>query len=72
MYLFGLGDFPSLALMTASLAGCVSFVLFLIHDLDNPFTGDWRVTPEPLVLVLERLELAARMAAEPGAGEGAR
>jgi hypothetical protein len=56
MYLFGLGDFASLALMTASLAGCVSFVLFLIHDLDNPFTGDWRVTPEPIRLVLELLD----------------
>jgi hypothetical protein len=24
--------------------GAVSFMLFLIRDLDNPFQGDWRVT----------------------------
>jgi hypothetical protein len=62
MYLFGLDNFCCLALMTASLAGCVSFVLFLIYDLDNPFTGDWRVTPEPIRLALDQLEreLAAR------------
>ncbi len=62
MYLFGLDNFCSLAVMTASMAGGVSFVLFLIHDLDNPFTGDWQVTPEPIRLVLEQLEreIAAR------------
>jgi hypothetical protein len=58
MYLFGLEQFWALALMTANLAGAVSFVLFLIHDLDNAFSGDWQVTPEPLRQVLEQIEAA--------------
>jgi len=56
MYLFWLKHFWGLALMTASLAGCVSFVLFVIYDLDNPFNGDWQVRPEPLRLILEQLK----------------
>jgi hypothetical protein len=56
MYFFWLKNFWSLALMTASLAGCVSFVLFVIYDLDNPFNGDWQVKPEPLRLILEQLK----------------
>jgi hypothetical protein len=49
MYLFGVERFWPLAAMTASLAGAVSFMLFLIRDLDNPFTGDWQVRPDPLL-----------------------
>jgi len=56
MYFFWLKHFWALALMTASLAGCVSFVLFVIYDLDNPFNGDWQVKPEPLRLILEQLK----------------
>ena len=56
MYLFGLEHFWALALMTAAMAGGVSFVLFLIGDLDNPFSGDWQVRPEPIRLVLEQVE----------------
>ncbi|MBI3461883.1 MAG: DUF4239 domain-containing protein [Planctomycetes bacterium] len=56
MYLFGLESFWSLALMTGSMAGAVSFVLFLIRDLDTPFSGDWQVTPEPILLVLGQVE----------------
>lgn len=56
MYLFGLEHFWPLAVMTASLAGCVSFVLFVIYDLDNPFNGDWQVRPDPIRLVLDQLE----------------
>jgi Protein of unknown function (DUF4239) len=62
MYLFGLKNFWSLAIMTASLAGCVSFILYVIYDLDNPFDGDWQVEPEPLQEILDQLEeeIAAR------------
>jgi Protein of unknown function (DUF4239) len=56
MYLFGLDSFLVHALMTASMAGEVSFVLFLIGDLDNPFDGDWQVTPEPICQLLRHLE----------------
>ena len=51
--------------MTASLAGAVSFMLFLIRDLDNPFRGEWRVSPGPL---LAAVGLAGR--APPPAGPG--
>ncbi len=56
MYFFGLESFASLALMTASLAGAIAFVLFLIYDLDHSFSGDWLVTPEPMRRVLEQFE----------------
>ena len=46
MYLFGAERFWPIAAMTASLAGAVSFMLFLIRDLDNPFQGDWQVSPD--------------------------
>ena len=58
MYLFGLDEFWCLALMTASLAGAISFVLFLIYDLDNSFSGDWQVRPDPLQQALARIETA--------------
>ena len=56
MYFFGLESFVSLALMTASLAGAIAFVLFLIYDLDHSFSGDWLVTPEPIRRVLEQFD----------------
>ena len=46
MYLFGAERFWPIAAMTASLAGAVSFMLFLVRDLDNPFQGDWQVSPD--------------------------
>jgi len=73
MYLFGVERLGPLAAMTASLAGAVSFMLFLIRDLDNPFRGEWRVSPAPL---LAAVGLAARVPPRaapvppaPGAGE---
>lgn len=56
MSLFSLEAFWCLALMTASLAGAISFVLFLIYDLDHAFSGTWQVRPEPLKLLLEHLK----------------
>ncbi len=49
MALFGLDTFASHALMTASLAGLIGFILFVVYDLDNPFWGAWRVGPSPLL-----------------------
>lgn len=49
MGFFGVASFALHALMTAALAGLVAFVLFVICDLDNPFWGDWKITPEPLL-----------------------
>jgi hypothetical protein len=65
MYLFGVERLGPLAAMTACLAGAVSFMLFLIWELDNPFRGDWRVSPAPL---LAAVGLAGR--APPAAGPG--
>jgi Protein of unknown function (DUF4239) len=43
MYLFAVQDFLIHALMTAAMAGAVSHVLYIIHDLDHAFAGDWQV-----------------------------
>jgi RNAse (barnase) inhibitor barstar len=32
------------ALMTAAMAGALSHILYLIHDLDNCFDGDWQIS----------------------------
>lgn len=66
MYLFGLEEFWPLAAMTAGLAGAVSFVLFLIYDLDHAFAGDWRVRTDPLRDLLARIESDAGRAAAAG------
>jgi Protein of unknown function (DUF4239) len=55
-YFFGVRSVRSQALMTAALAGIVSFILFLILALDNPFHGYVRASPEPLRQVLERIQ----------------
>ncbi|MSP61037.1 MAG: DUF4239 domain-containing protein [Myxococcales bacterium] len=39
-------------IITAAMAGAISHVLYLIHDLDNCFSGDWQVPREPF----ERLQ----------------
>jgi hypothetical protein len=46
MWIFGLESFSAHALMTVALAASIAFMLFLVADLDNPFWGTWRVTPE--------------------------
>ncbi|HEX8492241.1 MAG TPA: hypothetical protein VF658_05320 [Pyrinomonadaceae bacterium] len=53
-YFFGVRSVRSQALMTAALVGVISFILFLIIALDNPFHGYVRVPPEPLRQTLER------------------
>ena len=55
-YFFGVKSVRSQALMTAALAGEIAFILFLIIALDNPFHGSLRVSPEPLQLILERIQ----------------
>jgi hypothetical protein len=56
MYLFALRQFRVHALMTGALSGAVSHVLYLIFDLDSPFSGDWRVTREPFEMVRRQME----------------
>jgi hypothetical protein len=43
MYLFGVERLWIHAVLTGALAGALSHVLYLIHDLDNCFAGDWQV-----------------------------
>jgi hypothetical protein len=47
MALFGLDSLLAHALMTSALAGLIAFVLSVVADLDNAFSGAWRVTPLP-------------------------
>lgn len=54
MWLFGLESFAAHALMTAALAGSISFILYVVADLDNPFWGDWTIDSEPIRQSLER------------------
>ena len=48
MLLFGPASFAAHSLMTAAITGLISFVLYVVADLDNPFWGDWRVSAEPI------------------------
>jgi hypothetical protein len=56
MWLFGMESLAAHALITAALAGSISFVLYLVADLDNPFWGDWKVGVEPIQQALNRGE----------------
>lgn len=51
MWLFHVDNGWIHALITSAMAGAISHVLFVIHDLDDPFSGSWRVDPEPFVRV---------------------
>lgn len=54
-YLFGLENTIAHTLMIGALTAAIVSILFLIHALDLPFTGDVRVLPEEFELVLQRL-----------------
>jgi hypothetical protein len=54
-YLFGLRNALAHSLMVAALAGLVAASILLINVLDFPYTGDFRLQPDSLVLVLQRL-----------------
>ena len=51
MFLFGLENWRSHMLMTAILAGYLSFMLYLVYSLDNVFTGAQRIQPSALIEV---------------------
>jgi len=44
MYLFSVENWVVHALMTAAMAGALAHILYLIHDLDNCFDGDWQIS----------------------------
>ncbi len=58
-YFFGAASFRSQALMTASLAALISFILFLVLVLDKPFASEIRVPPEAFQHELLRIQSPA-------------
>lgn len=55
IFLFGVTSLALHALLTAAMSGSVTFILFLVSEMDNPFCGDWRVRPEPLLHLVEEM-----------------
>jgi hypothetical protein len=66
MYLFAIESVLIHTIMTASMAGAMSHVLYLIEDLDDCFSGDWQVSRAPFDTLrrhmTERVEPAGRPA----------
>lgn len=58
LYLFAVRSALIHALMTGALAGAVSHVLYVIRDLDDPFRGDWQVSPDAFERVRRTMEAA--------------
>ena len=53
-YFFGLEDFRAHLMMVGMLTALIVGVLFTIKSLEYPFSGDMRVEPSALELVLNR------------------
>ena len=47
MWLFAVRSVAVHAFITSAMAGAVSHVLYVVRDLDDSFSGDWQVDPEP-------------------------
>ena len=56
--LLGVERFAIHAIVTGAMAGAVSHILYVVHDLDDCFSGAWRVSPAPF-------ERVRRFMAEP-------
>jgi len=63
MLLFGPASLGAHALMTSAVTGLISFVLYVVADLDNPFWGDWRVSAEPIQRAIDHADTTS--SAEP-------
>jgi hypothetical protein len=55
-YFIGLENLKSQILLTAMSGGFIALVLFVVHDLQSSFHGNWRVNPEPYYSVLEMMK----------------
>jgi hypothetical protein len=51
--LFGADNFRLHVALTALLAAALGFTLFIIFALDTPYTGSFRITPDPFLHALE-------------------
>jgi hypothetical protein len=69
MWLFAVERAWMHALITSAMAGAVSHVLYVVRDLDDPFSGDWRIDPEPFKRVCRYMDRSRERA--PGASLGA-
>jgi len=47
MWLFAVENLVLHAFITSAMAGAVSHVLYVVRDLDDSFSGDWKVDSEP-------------------------
>ncbi|HUJ59868.1 MAG TPA: DUF4239 domain-containing protein [Kofleriaceae bacterium] len=56
MYLMSVPQLWIHVTVTAALAGAIAHVLFLIHDLDDAFAGDWQVAKAPFLRARRSLE----------------
>jgi hypothetical protein len=57
MYFFGSANLKAQILMIAALTALISFLLFLIFAIENPFRGDISIRPEAMKQVIERAPL---------------
>jgi hypothetical protein len=55
-YFIGLENTRSQIALTAMSGGFIALVLFVVHDLQSPFHGEWRIDPEPYYSVLEMMK----------------
>lgn len=56
MFLFNQPSYPLHLLMVGAVAALLVFVLWLIHDLSQPFTGTSAVGPDAFEQILQRFE----------------
>ena len=42
--------------MVAVIAGCITFLLGVVHDMDNPFDGEWVISYTPFTNVASRIK----------------
>ena len=51
------------AVMTGAVAGAIAHILYIVHDLDDCFAGDWVISPEPFERVLAYFQRTGERAA---------
>lgn len=57
-YFFGMENLQAHIIMTSLLTAIIALILFTILSLDFPFTGDIRISPEPLWYILKTIDKA--------------
>jgi hypothetical protein len=57
LYLLAFDSFTLHAIAAGALAGAVSHILYIVSDLDNPFSGDWQVEPRAFLRVRRYMEM---------------